>query len=155
MGLFTFQRGFSWYFITCAGASCGVVPRRQADGFFEEAELGVVKPKRLIDDVRRRLHVHPQDGHQVAVISFEGNLWKEEKEKHKHWNLEKTNTGGSLYSDQMAPQSVFNWPQKQDKKVTGADGVSSRLLLSNSYWTILSSFASLTDFVLRNWIEMA
>lgn len=57
--------------------TCGVVPRRQADSFFKEAELGVVKPKCLVDHVRRGLHVQPQDGHQLAVFGFKCNLLKE------------------------------------------------------------------------------
>lgn len=104
------------------GATCGVVPRRQADGFFEEAELGVVEPKRLVDHVRRRLHVHPQDGHQLAVFGFKCNLLKEGGRLGRSPNFgsrtEKVNKEDLLYSDQMVSQSVFNWPEKnkQTKK---------------------------------------
>lgn len=57
--------------------TCGVVPRRQADGFFKEAELGVVKAECLVDHVRRGLHAQPQHGHQLAVRGFKCNLLKE------------------------------------------------------------------------------
>ena len=59
------------------GATCGAVPWMQADGLFKEAELGVVKSKRLVDHVRRRLHVHLQDGHELADFGFKRNLLKE------------------------------------------------------------------------------
>lgn len=61
--------------VTCT--TCGVVPWWQTDGFFEEAELGVVKPECLVDNMRRRLHVHLADGHRLAVLCFECNLWRE------------------------------------------------------------------------------
>lgn len=59
------------------GATWGVVPGGQADGFFKEAQLWVVKPKRLIDHVRRRLHVHLQDGDGVVVFVFKCDLQEE------------------------------------------------------------------------------
>lgn len=58
-------------------STCGVVPGWQADGFLEEAELGVVEPERLVDHVRRRLHVHLADGHRLAVFCRERDLWRE------------------------------------------------------------------------------
>lgn len=61
--------------VTCA--TCGVVPGRQADCFLEEAELGMVKPESLVDNVRRWLHVHLADGHRLAVFCFERNLMRE------------------------------------------------------------------------------
>lgn len=61
--------------VTCA--TCGVMPGRQADGLFEEAELGVVKPESLVDNVRGWLHVHLADGHGLAIFCFECHLWRE------------------------------------------------------------------------------
>lgn len=58
-------------------ATFGVVPGRQADGFFEEAELGMVEPERLVNNVRRRLHVQLADGHRLAVFRAERHLWRE------------------------------------------------------------------------------
>lgn len=57
------------------------MPRRQADGFLQEAELGVVQPERLVHHVRRRLHVHLADGHRLAVLGFKRNLRREAGER--------------------------------------------------------------------------
>ena len=57
------------------------MPGRQADGFFEETELGVVEAESLVDDVRGRLHVHLADGHGLAVFCFERYLQANVKSK--------------------------------------------------------------------------
>ena len=53
------------------------MPGWQADGFLEEAKLGVIKSESLVDNMRRWLHVHLADGHRLAVFSFECNLQRE------------------------------------------------------------------------------
>lgn len=58
-------------------STCGVMPWWQADGFLQEAELGVVKPECLVDNVRCRLHVHLADGHGLAIFCFKCHLWRE------------------------------------------------------------------------------
>lgn len=93
------------------GATCGVAPRGQADGFFKEAELGVVQPEGLVDDVRRWLHVHLQDGHQLAV-DFKCNL---SKKGVRGWKRQRWREAPTLRAEPRA------------------DGICSRLLSTNCY----------------------
>lgn len=61
--------------------TCWLLPRREADGLLQEAELRVVQPEGLVHHVGRRLHVHLQDGHRFAVLSFKHDLRGSERVK--------------------------------------------------------------------------
>lgn len=91
------------------------MPRGQADGFFKEAELWVVKAKRLIHDVRRRLHLHLQDGDGVVVFIFKCNL-QEEVQRLEHRRGEE---GGAetLRSAPVASRSAFHRPQEKEETI--------------------------------------
>lgn len=91
------------YMTRVTGATCGVAPRRQADGFFKVAELRVVQPKGLVDNVRRWLHVHLQDGHQLAV-DFKCNLLI------KGWAGGRVSVGGRLERWEQNPEQMESAP---------------------------------------------
>lgn len=68
--------------VTCV--TCGVMPGWQTDGFLEEAELRVVKPECLVDNMRCWLHVHLADGHRFPIFCFKCNLWRKGQRYQQH-----------------------------------------------------------------------
>lgn len=75
-----FTHGSQWQFKKMMSVllfyfrTCWLLPRREADGLLQEAELRVVQPEGLVHHVGRRLHVYLQDGHRFAVLGFKPDL---------------------------------------------------------------------------------